>query len=494
MGHHYGDPAAGLDPAQSGRQGLFAIGVEIGIGLVEYNEKRIAIKGAGQSHPLPLAGRKRFATDAKPGFVAVGERHDHIMGAGSLRGRDDRLRIGSALQPGDVLGNRAGEEVRCLRHVADMAAARFGRPLVEARPVKAHFAAHKRPGAGNRPHERRLAGRARPDDAENGSGLQPEADIVDGDPLATARRADIDALDRQAAGRCRQGCARSFRREGGEGTVEALPCLLRRNQAAPIGNQLFDRSKRARDDDRSGNDGATAEAALDHQIGTERQGRRLHHLPDGLRQAGIEAGNVAGPALCLGGRIRRLAPALGRPSMHAERHQDLGIAACILAHRIAGGKLGRLFQRRRAGLPAGGKIEEQQHQKRARRQPADRRVQEETGHQIDRKPGQIEEGDRPGSCEKQPNLVEILRRLQDVAAEPHLQRRTGNDGKHPLGEPGIDDAGKARENTRPQNVEKAREGKEQKRKGAQRKQRRHALRGDHPVIDLQHEKRTGQAQ
>jgi len=180
--------------------------------------------------------------------------------------------------------------------------------------------------------------------------------------------------------------------------------------------------------------------------------------------------------------------------MHAERHEDLGIAAGILADRVAGGELGRLIGGRLAGLETGGKIQRQQKRERPRRQPADRRMKEEAGGQIDGQPGQIEEGDRPRPGEEQADLVEILRRPQDIAPELELQRRAGDHAKDALGQRGIDDAGKPGENAHPQHVEQAGKGKQQKGEDRKGNQRRHALRRDDAIIDLQHVERPGQTE
>ena len=54
------------------------------------------------------------------------------MHARRLRGREDRLGVGIGLEAGDVLRDRAGEQLDVLRQIADMAAERLRRPIDRA--------------------------------------------------------------------------------------------------------------------------------------------------------------------------------------------------------------------------------------------------------------------------------------------------------------------------------------------------------------------------
>ena len=78
------------------------------------------------------------------------------------------------LEAGDVLGDRAVEQLDVLRQVADMAAERVGLPLVEGGAVEADLAAQGRPDADEGARQGRLAGGARPDEAEALAGLHLE--------------------------------------------------------------------------------------------------------------------------------------------------------------------------------------------------------------------------------------------------------------------------------------------------------------------------------
>ena len=63
--------AAALAHAEDGAaQRLVALGVEIGIGLVEHHQERIAVERARERDALRLAGRQRRALLADLGLVA----------------------------------------------------------------------------------------------------------------------------------------------------------------------------------------------------------------------------------------------------------------------------------------------------------------------------------------------------------------------------------------------------------------------------------------
>ena len=136
------DDAAARAHAHNGlRQRLIAVGVEIGVGLVEHDQERIAVERAGQRDALPLSGRERRAAFADLRVVAVRQSQHHLVHAGGVRGGDHRLRVGVRLEAGDILRHRAGEQLDVLRQIADMAAERLRAPLVERGAVEPHLAA-----------------------------------------------------------------------------------------------------------------------------------------------------------------------------------------------------------------------------------------------------------------------------------------------------------------------------------------------------------------
>ena len=76
------DDAAALPHREDGLvQGLVAGAVEAGIGLVEHDQERVAVEGAGERDALALAAREGGAAFADAGVVAVRQIEDEFMGA-----------------------------------------------------------------------------------------------------------------------------------------------------------------------------------------------------------------------------------------------------------------------------------------------------------------------------------------------------------------------------------------------------------------------------
>ena len=71
-----------------------AVGVEIGVGLVEHHQEGIAVERARQSDQLPLPGRERRAAIADPRPETVRQPEDHLLHTGSLGGGKNVLRLG----------------------------------------------------------------------------------------------------------------------------------------------------------------------------------------------------------------------------------------------------------------------------------------------------------------------------------------------------------------------------------------------------------------
>ena len=236
-------------------QRVFALGVEVGVGLVEHDQERIAVERPGERHALALAGRQRRAALADLGLVAVRQLQDHVVHAGGAGGGDDLLGSGPHREAGDVLRHRAGEQLDVLRQVADVAAERLRRPLVERRAVEPDLAAHRLPDADQGAGERGLARGARADDAEAAAGDELEGDVVD-DELLDAGRGDADALHGEARLGLRQRHRLGHDRQLGEEVVEPRPALPRLDEALPVADGELDRCERARGQDGAGDDDA----------------------------------------------------------------------------------------------------------------------------------------------------------------------------------------------------------------------------------------------
>jgi hypothetical protein len=140
-----GDGAVGAQPENGPGQRLIAFGIKIRVGLVQYDQERIAVECAGERDALRLPGRERAAVIADHGVVALGQVDDEVVDAGRLGRRDNGIRVRRILETADVLRHRTVEQFDVLGDVADMPAERFGRPLVERRAIEPHRAAHRPP-------------------------------------------------------------------------------------------------------------------------------------------------------------------------------------------------------------------------------------------------------------------------------------------------------------------------------------------------------------
>ena len=87
------DPAARPHAENGAGERLLAFGIEIGVGLVEHDQERLAVERARERDPLPLSGGQRRAALAEFGLVAGGQADDQVVHAGGL-GRGDHGRLG----------------------------------------------------------------------------------------------------------------------------------------------------------------------------------------------------------------------------------------------------------------------------------------------------------------------------------------------------------------------------------------------------------------
>ena len=58
MGNDHHDATAGANSENGLGECLFAFGIEIGIGLVEHDQERLAVESAGERDSLLLSGRE----------------------------------------------------------------------------------------------------------------------------------------------------------------------------------------------------------------------------------------------------------------------------------------------------------------------------------------------------------------------------------------------------------------------------------------------------
>mgnify|MGYP000898513229 CR=1 FL=1 len=131
MRGHDNDASASPNRADRRFQRRVAIGIEVGVGFVENDQKRVAIEGARQGDPLPLPGRQGGTALPDLGVVAERQTKDRFVHSGLFGSADDRHRIRLPLHAGDILGHGSVEEFDGLRNVSDVAA-EVGAPVITA--------------------------------------------------------------------------------------------------------------------------------------------------------------------------------------------------------------------------------------------------------------------------------------------------------------------------------------------------------------------------
>ena len=129
-----------------GDQGGLARVVEIGVGFVQYHQRRLAVQRTSQADALLLAAGQAQATRAQRRVIALREAQDHVMDAGQCGGFYDLCRVCLA-EAGDVLGNGAVEQLDVLRQVAQVWAQHFRIPLADLGAVQTHRAVGGGPDA-----------------------------------------------------------------------------------------------------------------------------------------------------------------------------------------------------------------------------------------------------------------------------------------------------------------------------------------------------------
>ena len=82
MRDDHDDSAARANALDGAGQRLVALGVEVGVRLVEHHEEGIAKQRARQTDALALARRQACAVVADVGVVALGQAQDHVVHAG----------------------------------------------------------------------------------------------------------------------------------------------------------------------------------------------------------------------------------------------------------------------------------------------------------------------------------------------------------------------------------------------------------------------------
>ena len=237
--------------------------------------------------------------------------------------------------------------------------------------------------------------------------------------------------------------------------VEAMPALARGDETFPVRDRKIDRRQRPRAQDRACDDDAAGRLLMDHQIGADRQHRRLQHHAQHLGDRTEAARHVAGALIAGQIALVGFGPALGQPSGHAHRDQHFGVAPAgrrqiVAARRQRHGILGRLARHQ-----FGDHGQDHQNDGADQRGQAQQPVERETNGEVERQPGQIEERARPLAAEEGADVIEVAQRLQAFVAGADHQRQAHDGFEHAGIDGFIERGADAAENPSPDQVEAA---------------------------------------
>ncbi len=389
MGDHHADAAPAAYAEDRLGEGGFALRIEVGIRLVEDHEEGVAVQGAGEADALALSGGETRAVLADARVVALGQAQDQFVDTGRPRRRDGLGGIRPVLEPGDVLRDRAGEQLHLLREIAEMRTQGLARPLVEGRPVDADLPMRGRPDADQGAGEGGLPRGARADHAEPLSGREGEGRVLHR-RLATAGRDDGKPFHRQAAAGGRQGMRPGRLGQAAEQVGQAAPAQAGGGEALPVGDGEFGGGEGTRDEDGRGDDDAARRLVVDHQPRPESQDAGLQGGAERLRQGAIAAHDIGRTLLRETVGPVDVRPAQAEAALHAQGRQHLGIAAGDLREAAALLRRHRRLDGGLAGRPVGEERHRHQHQHPDDGRHADERMEQEADGEVDRHPRQVE--------------------------------------------------------------------------------------------------------
>ncbi len=271
--------------------------------------------------------------------------------------------------------------------------------------------------------ERRLAGRARTDHAEDLAGVQLEADVLEDGPVES-RRCGADTSQLNPTQWRRKRHLEALYRIMPKELLEPRKRFARSQRAAPLRDRLTDRRDRPPADDRD----RDHHARRDHLL--EREPRRW---PGGrtartgaacgsrsrMRPSGRRRGGACRP------RCRGRTPAIDNRPGHRHRHHRLGVAPAF--HRQTGGDFARGLAVPKQPLgPDLVQHGEQHHRARSgQSENAERPVNHKGDGEEDWRPRHVEEGGRSGAGHKLAHGREVAQRLvADVTAGLEPERDT----------------------------------------------------------------------
>ena len=146
----------GLKPLDGLHQGRLAHIVEVGVGLIQHHQHRVAIHRTRQTDALALATRQQMARLTNGRVIALGQAQNHLVQAGAARCGNHLLGHHLA-KPRDVLGNRALKQLDILRQIAQVRAQLIAVPAADRQAIEQHLTRHARPDTHHAARQRGLA-------------------------------------------------------------------------------------------------------------------------------------------------------------------------------------------------------------------------------------------------------------------------------------------------------------------------------------------------
>src|SRR5262245_6730235 len=259
---------------------LLALVVERAGRLVENEEARIHHEGAGDGDALALPAGQARAALADDGIVALGQLEDEFMRASECRRRNDAVHRHRRIGERDVVAHRGVEQNILLQHHADLPTQPGNIDGGEIDTVDQHASAlgHVKPL--QQLDERALAGARRADDANHLSRRHVEGHVMQDfrnvDPVAEG-----DVLEPDIAADRRQRGARRIERRLRRGVEDVAEPRHRQPRLVEVLPDLGEPETRLADppgEHIECDELADREAAVDDELGAEKQGCRGHQL------------------------------------------------------------------------------------------------------------------------------------------------------------------------------------------------------------------------
>ena len=158
---------------------VFRANVNAGGRVVEDEDGRVQEQRASYGQALALSPRQGDASLADRRAVALRQTYYEIVKLGYLGGAD-HIGVGCVIDAVlDVVANRGAEDEHVLQDDPDVPAKRRQRGLAGIRPIDQHTSRGDIVEPGDKVHQGALARSGRPEDGDELSGLDLEADVAD---------------------------------------------------------------------------------------------------------------------------------------------------------------------------------------------------------------------------------------------------------------------------------------------------------------------------